>query len=67
MKNKYVHWIVRRLIDFCCGQALKQQQRADMLRDLEGIKYMYSIGSCIVQRDKWLKRIDLLEKSIDRD
>ena len=60
-------WIVRRLIDYCCKQALKYEQRKEMLKNLEGIKYIYSIGSNIVQRDKWLNRIYLLEKSIGRE
>lgn len=59
--------IVRILISYCCKQALKYDNRARMLSDLQGIKFMFSIGSNIVYRDKWLNRIYLLEKSIGRD
>ena len=38
-------WIVRRLIDYCCKNALKYGQRKEMLCNIEGNGYLYSIGS----------------------
>jgi hypothetical protein len=64
--NKLRDYFVRLLIDFCCGKALKYQQRTDLLHNTKGTNYIYSIGSNVVQRDKWLKRIYLLEKFIGK-
>ncbi len=62
MKN----WIVRRLIDICCKQALKYDQRRELLSKQQGLKYIYAIGSNVVQRDTWLKRIEWLQNSINK-
>lgn len=66
MKNKIINWVVRLLIDFCCGKALKYHQRALMLRDQREF-YFYSVGCNIVQRDQWLKSIKLLESIIGKE
>ena len=60
MKN----WIVRRLIDICCKQALKYDMRKQMLLEQEGIKFIYAVGSNVYERDKWLKRIERLQNWI---
>ena len=62
MKN----WITRRLIDICCKKALKYDLRINMLLDQEGIKFIYSVGSNVVERDRWLKRIELLQDWIGK-
>ena len=62
MKN----WITRRLIDICCKKALKYDLRINMLLDQEGIKFIYSVGSNVVERDRWLKRIELLQNWIGK-
>jgi len=62
MKN----WITRRLIDICCKKALKYDLRINMLLDQEGIKFIYAVGSNVVERDRWLKRIELLQNWIGK-
>jgi hypothetical protein len=55
-------WIARRAIDFCCRMALKYDQRAIMLKNNDTkFEYVYALGSNIVQRDKWLKRINQIQ------
>ena len=62
MKN----WITRRLIDICCKKALKYDLRKKMLLEQEGIKFIYAVGSNVVERDRWLKRIKLLQDWIGK-
>lgn len=59
-------WIVLRLIDICCKNALKYDLRTDMLLKCDGIDLLYAIGSNVVQRDKWIRRIKWLLNWINK-
>ena len=54
-------YIIRVLINICCGQALKYEQRLRMLLSEEGVNYIYAVGCNICSRDMWLKRIVKLQ------
>jgi len=62
MKN----WIARRLIDICCKKALKYDLRKEMLLEQEGLRFIYTVGSNIYERDRWLKRIERLQDWIGK-
>lgn len=62
MKN----WLIRIIIDVCCKYALKYELRLNMLLKQEDLKYIYAVGSNVIQRDKWLKRVVKLQNSINK-
>ncbi len=55
-------WTIRMLINICCKQALKYNQRLEMLLSQEGVKYIYAVGCNACSRDMWLERVEKLQK-----
>lgn len=62
MKN----WLIRILMDVCCKYALKYELRVNMLLKQEDLKYIYVVGSSVIQRDMWLKRLVKLQNFINK-
>lgn len=56
----------KRLIDYCCKQAIKYDFRVKMLLGQECIEFLYAIGSNSYARDRWLKRVKHIQDWIDK-
>ncbi len=55
----------RKLIIFCLIRASKYEKLKDMLLKQENaLKYVYSIGTVIIERDKWLSRAMTIQNLI---
>lgn len=49
---------MRFLMVFCAKRALKYEQMKDMLlAQDDSINYIYSVGTVVLERNKWLKRL----------
>jgi len=63
MKKRVIHI----LIIYCSKQAYKYDKMSDMLvkQDME-FRLFYAVGTMIINRDKWLKRIFWLQKFVTK-